>query len=64
MKRQNIDEQTVDGFGDEWERFDQSELDPEEAQRLFDLYFAVFPWQELPEDAEGFDLGCGLFHYS
>ena len=59
MKRQNIDEQTVDGFGDEWERFDQSELDPEEAQRLFDLYFAVFPWQELPEDAEGFDLGCG-----
>lgn len=59
MKKQNIDTQTVDGFGDEWERFDQSTLDPEEAKRLFELYFAVFPWRDLPAQAEGFDLGCG-----
>lgn len=58
-KEQNIDTHTVEGFGDEWERFDQSELDPKEAERLFDLYFAVFPWRELAAQAEGFDLGCG-----
>ena len=55
----NIDEKTVSGFGDEWERFDQSELPPEEHQRIFDEYFSIFPWHTLPENAEGFDLGCG-----
>lgn len=59
MKTQNIDTQTVDGFGDEWERFDQSEIDRQEAQRLFDAYFSIFPWESLPEQAAGFDLGCG-----
>ncbi len=58
----NTDEQTVRGFGDEWERFDQASLTPrerEEHNRAFDAYFAVFPWDTLPADAEGFDLGCG-----
>ena len=64
MKEQNIDTSTVNGFGDEWERFDQSELDPLEAQCLFDSYFAVFPWQDLPEQATGFDLGCGSGHWA
>lgn len=59
MKNKNIDLPTVDGFGDEWERFDQSELDSQEAQKLFDMYFNVFPWSDLPKNAEGFDLGCG-----
>ena len=55
----NIDHRTVDGFGDEWERFDQSALPEDEARDLFDAYFHVFPWSALPADAEGFDLGCG-----
>jgi ubiquinone/menaquinone biosynthesis C-methylase UbiE len=55
----NIDIETVEGFGDEWERFDQSTLPPEEHQRLFDLYFNIFPWESLPDKAVGFDLGCG-----
>ncbi len=55
----NIDRKTVDGFGDEWERFDQSELDPKEAESLFMLYFSIFPWKDLPDRAVGFDLGCG-----
>jgi SAM-dependent methyltransferase len=59
MKNSNLDVSTVKGFGDEWERFDQSELDAEEAERLFELYFAVFPWDKLPSKAVGFDLGCG-----
>jgi len=59
MKGGNIDGSTVAGFGDEWERFDQSELGSVEAKKLFDQYFHVFPWNDLPEKAEGFDLGCG-----
>jgi len=59
MIEKNIDEPTVAGFGDEWERFDQSALLPEEHQRVFDAYFSVFPWGKLNPDAVGFDLGCG-----
>lgn len=55
----NIDPETVAGFGDEWSRFDYSAHDPEEMRRIFDGYFAVFPWATLPADAAGFDLGCG-----
>ena len=56
---QNIDQKVVAGFGDEWSRFDQSELDDVELRQMFDNYFNIFPWDALPEDAVGFDLGCG-----
>jgi len=59
MKAKNIDQKTVDGFGDEWERFDQSDLSEEEHSNLFEKYFSIFPWDLLPENPEGFDLGCG-----
>jgi hypothetical protein len=39
----NIDFTTVDGFGDEWERFDQSLLDKNEHLELFNRYFSIFP---------------------
>ena len=55
----NKDEATVSGFGDEWTRFDQSELPDAERLRLFELYFKVFEWSRLPANAVGFDLGCG-----
>ena len=55
----NIDETTVAGFGDEWASFTQENLDPEEHRRLFDQYFSLFPFDSLPADSEGFDLGCG-----
>ena len=55
----NLDVATVEGFGDEWRRFDQSELPEDELRSTFEQYFAVFPWQDLPEGAVGFDLGCG-----
>ncbi len=55
----NIDENVVAGFGDEWSRFDQSDLDQDELQRMFDAYFNIFPWNELTGEAVGFDLGCG-----
>jgi SAM-dependent methyltransferase len=56
---QNADPETIEGFGREWTRFDQSELDERELRDIVDQYFSIFPWSELPPDAVGFDLGCG-----
>lgn len=55
----NQDKNTVDGFGDEWSRFDQSDLPQAEQQLLFDEYFSVFPWKNISKESTGFDLGCG-----
>jgi SAM-dependent methyltransferase len=55
----NIDQRVVDGFGEEWSRFDQADVDEKELRRGFDEYFAIFPWDRLPADAVGFDVGCG-----
>ncbi len=55
----NIDIETVEGFGDEWTRFDQSELPDEERSQIFADYFDIFPWSSLPAEPRGFDLGCG-----
>ncbi len=56
---ENIDKQVVEGFGDEWSRFDQSKLSSNELEKMFDVYFNIFPWETLAADAVGFDLGCG-----
>ena len=55
----NLDPATVQSFGDEWSRFDQEHIVGEEAEKLFNEYFKVFPWTALPFRAEGFDMGCG-----
>lgn len=55
----NLDQRTVDSFGDEWSRFDQTAMSEAEASAIFDEYFAVFPWSSLPDGASGFDMGCG-----
>lgn len=59
MENENIDSKTIASFGDEWARFDQSGAPETELIRYFDLYFHVFPWHQLPPNAEGFDMGCG-----
>jgi len=58
-RKLNIDLHTVDGFGDEWSRFDQTQLPKCEHEKIFDGYFSIFPWHTLPKNAVGFDLGCG-----
>jgi SAM-dependent methyltransferase len=55
----NLDPETVASFGDEWARFDQSGMSDDEARKVFNEYFHVFPWGDLPADAVGFDMGCG-----
>jgi ubiquinone/menaquinone biosynthesis C-methylase UbiE len=55
----NIDSKTVEGFGEEWARFDQAPVGKDEASFIFNEYFHIFPWERLPRGAVGFDLGCG-----
>jgi len=62
--QRNIDVNTVKSFGDEWSRFDQSELSAADADRIFEEYFSCFPWDILPKDAIGFDMGCGSGRWS
>lgn len=55
----NYDPKTVEGFGKEWSRFDQSKLSDRELGQQFHSYFKVFPWDQLSQRAVGFDMGCG-----
>lgn len=59
MQPNNLHEKTVHGFGEEWKTFDQTELKGVELQTMFDRYFHIFPWNRLPPQAIGFDLGVG-----
>jgi ubiquinone/menaquinone biosynthesis C-methylase UbiE len=56
---ENADHEVIEGFADEWTRFDQSELSLADREAMFNEYFAVFPWHLLPPHATGFDMGCG-----
>ena len=55
----NLDQRTVDSFGDEWSRFDQDALPEEEERQHFDAYFRVLDWDALPKNARAADIGCG-----
>jgi SAM-dependent methyltransferase len=56
----NLDEKVVKGFGEEWKYFDQSqEAIIEDLTKEFEQYFEVFPWDLLPDNAIGADIGCG-----
>jgi len=57
--KNNIDFETVKGFGEEWTSFNQRTLSNRELDDLFGRFFKVFPLDSLPKDAVGFDLGCG-----
>lgn len=55
----NINKKTVTSFGDEWSRFDQTGMTNDEATKIFENYFSIFPWDILPPQPQGFDMGCG-----
>jgi ubiquinone/menaquinone biosynthesis C-methylase UbiE len=56
---ENIDAATVAGFGKEWNHFDQTKMVGTSYESAFAAYFSIFKFDELPANAEGFDLGCG-----
>ena len=41
-KNPNLDRKTIDGFGDESSRFDQSNLSDQERKFIFESYFIIF----------------------
>jgi ubiquinone/menaquinone biosynthesis C-methylase UbiE len=55
----NADQKVIDDFGAEWARFDQTGLTDIEQRNMFGQYFSVFPWQRLPPNPQGMDVGCG-----
>jgi len=55
----NVDAKTIRGFGQEWTAYDQTVLSDAELRRMAESYFSIFPFDALPVQAEGFDLGCG-----
>lgn len=55
----NLAPKVVAGFGAEWSRFDQEQLDASERDRIFHDYFEIFPWASLGDAASGADIGCG-----
>jgi len=57
--RINYDQQTIDSFGQEWQKFDQNKLSDSEVNKLFDKYFSIFPWNKITDSSVGFDMGCG-----
>ena len=54
-----IENKTITSFGDEWRHFNQQNLKGDEYLYLFKKYFHIFPWNSLPKNACGFDMGCG-----
>ena len=55
----NKDEKVIREFGEEWTKFDYSSIDTEKLNQEFEQWFNIFPWDQLPKDAVGFDMGCG-----
>ena len=55
----NIDKQTVEDFGEEWNKYNQSSIPDEELKKSWNQYFDMFSFEELSNDSEGFDMGCG-----
>jgi ubiquinone/menaquinone biosynthesis C-methylase UbiE len=57
--KNNIDLKVIEGFSDEWSRFDQSHLLDSDRIAIFKSYFSIFPWHCIRKDSIGIDIGCG-----
>src|ERR1700740_2904235 len=62
----NLDSDVAAGFGHEWSTFQQgeTELSATDRQAIFDSYFRIFPWDDLPRKSVGIDVGCGSGRWS
>lgn len=55
----NMDSKTVNGFGQEWSAYDQTQLSRQELEDIFADYFKLFPFEVLNKESVGVDFGCG-----
>lgn len=58
----NIDKQTVDSFGDEWEKF--SSFSKDEIEKIGNEYFDIIDHTILNKNSVVLDLGCGSGRWS
>lgn len=59
MSKKNNSNKTIEEFGNEWNKFDQSKLNQKELKEITKRYFDIFPSEYLNKQFVGFDLGCG-----
>lgn len=66
QRTENVDTAVAAGFGHEWSTFQQSETEfsPEDRLAIFNSYFDIFPWDRLPANSVGMDVGCGSGRWS
>jgi len=58
-KKENVDWDVVSDFGTEWEEFQFDSYDLDMLKETWNQYFDIFPWEDISDNAEGFDMGCG-----
>lgn len=59
----NIDKKVVYDFGEEWEKYSQNissqTISRNDLKNAWNQYFHIFPFDDLKEGSQGFDMGCG-----
>ena len=55
MKKDKI----IHDFENEWQKFNQMELDKNELKKIFEDYFYLMPWSKINKNSVGIDVGCG-----
>ena len=55
MKKNKV----IRDFGNEWEKFNFSNIDKSEIKNIFQDYFSIFPFDKINKNSVGFDMGGG-----
>ena len=55
----NSDKNVVKDFGEEWNQYPQDSIEDAQLLKAYNQYFNIFPFDQLPAQSEGFDMGCG-----
>lgn len=55
----NKNEKIVNDFGNEWEKFNQIDLNSVELKKIFEDYFDLIKWSDLNLNGNAIDVGCG-----
>ena len=54
----------IKDFGDEWEKFNQSNVNIKQNKSIFNDYFKIFPFNEINESSIVADFGSGSGRWS
>ena len=60
----NQNDQVIKEFGEEWTKYNFTNLSKERVYERFKEYFHIFPWSQISKESIGFDMGCGSGRWS